>query len=353
MAIYHLTLKAGSRSSGKSAGAKCNYINKQGRYAKNNSEVTLSCSENLPAWAKSSHDFWTAADNFERKNACIFKEIEFSLPAELSEHQQQKLALSFAKDILKKQPFSLAIHDKKDGNPHCHLMFSERANDGIERTKEQFFKRANNKKPELGGAKKNRALNSKNWLKQIRPRWQEMANSALKRAGHNETIDHRSLEDQGVNRAPQIHIGVRSWAMRESAVIPRRVEFNNSIKMLNSASVKVAQDIKVEQQNTKNEHENTGWNTVISTVNKKKSVPKSRPDNVTSALTKKNKAPSWINPKAFETKKSSEIENKPAGPAAEYMQDIEAKHTPTKGDASLQPKRPKKRPSNDDFDRDR
>ena len=38
--------------------------------------------------------------------------------------------------------------------PHCHLMFSERLLDGIERDPDQFFKRFNSKDPSKGGAKK-------------------------------------------------------------------------------------------------------------------------------------------------------------------------------------------------------
>ena len=43
-----------------------------------------------------------------------------------------------------------------DGNdqPHVHLMFNERLQDGIERDPEQYFKRYNSKNPERGGAKK-------------------------------------------------------------------------------------------------------------------------------------------------------------------------------------------------------
>ena len=43
-----------------------------------------------------------------------------------------------------------------DGNdqPHVHLMFNERLQDGIERDPEQYFKRYNSKNPERGGLKK-------------------------------------------------------------------------------------------------------------------------------------------------------------------------------------------------------
>ena len=48
-------------------------------------------------------------------------------------------------------------------NPHCHLVISERSNDGLERTAETWFKRYNGKAPERGGARKC-STSSKEWL---------------------------------------------------------------------------------------------------------------------------------------------------------------------------------------------
>ena len=58
----------------------------------------------------------------------------------------------------RKYAYAFAIHNPRamDGKeqPHCHLMFSERLLDGIERDPDQFFKRFNSKDPSKGGAKK-------------------------------------------------------------------------------------------------------------------------------------------------------------------------------------------------------
>ncbi|MDE7981757.1 hypothetical protein PZE18_27145, partial [Escherichia coli] len=49
----------------------------------------------------------------------------------------------------------------------CHLMISERINDGIERPAAQWFKRYNGKTPEKGGAQKTEALKPKAWLERF------------------------------------------------------------------------------------------------------------------------------------------------------------------------------------------
>ena len=68
-------------------------------------------------------------------------------------------------------------------NPHAHLMISERANDGIERSREQWFRRYNAKAPEKGGAKKSRTMMSREWVKDTREAWERAGNEALERAG--------------------------------------------------------------------------------------------------------------------------------------------------------------------------
>jgi len=92
-------------------------------------------------------------------------------------------------------PYTLAIHRGGGENPYCHLVISERSNDGVERTAETWFKRYNGKAPERGGTRKV-STSSKEWLESTREAWAEHANRALARAGSRERVDHRSLSDR-------------------------------------------------------------------------------------------------------------------------------------------------------------
>ena len=117
-------------------------------------------------------------------------------------------------------------------------MFSERPNDGIERGKEQWFKRYNAKAPEKGGTQKSRAAMPQAWLEDTRKAWAREANAALERAGRGERIDHRSLAERRdvaersgdlqqaaeLSREPNVHLGPERYrAMRggESATVQR------------------------------------------------------------------------------------------------------------------------------------
>jgi hypothetical protein len=91
-------------------------------------------------------------------------------------------------------------------------MFSERINDGINRDPEHYFKRANNKNPENGGAKKARfgetPTERKAYLVEQRQRWAELQNRHLERHQHKARVDPRSLKAQGIERLPEKHLGV-------------------------------------------------------------------------------------------------------------------------------------------------
>lgn len=210
MAIYHLTVKTGSRQGGQSAAAKVDYIEREGKYRRDPTEVLHSESGNMPAFAQQDHrSYWQAADLYERANGRLFKEVEFALPVELSLDQQRQLAHDFAQHLTGEHrlPYTLAIHRGDGTNPHCHLVISERQTDEHQRTAARHFARYNAKQPDQGGARKTDALKPKEWLAQVRADWAERANAALERAGHSQRIDHRSLEAQGIDRLPTRHLG--------------------------------------------------------------------------------------------------------------------------------------------------
>ena len=213
--------------------------------------------ENKPAavaeWAQDDpHAYWQAADAHERANGRLYSEVQFALPRELDASGRRELAGAFAERVCagERLPYTLALHrGGVDGeNPHAHLMFSERGNDGIARTAEQWFKRYNAKEPEQGGARKSRAAKAGDWLATTRQTWEQTANRALGQAGREARIDHRSLADQRdaaardgdldraaeLSREPNVHLGPSRHragggaAAREKRRKARRVEQANA-----------------------------------------------------------------------------------------------------------------------------
>lgn len=244
MAIYHLHVKNGSRAGGQSAHAHAQYVSRDGKYSRERDALVYAESGHMPAWtAEHELDYWDAADLYERANGQLYKEVEFALPVELSAEAQRELALDFAHQLTDAEqlPYTLAIHAGRGTNPHCHLMMSERANDGLAREPAQWFKRANRAEPELGGALKTRTLQTKDWLVATREAWAEQANQALERAGELERIDHRSLAAQGIDREPGVHLGPNIHAMELRGLQTERAGVALGVDLLTGQIINLAQ----------------------------------------------------------------------------------------------------------------
>jgi Ti-type conjugative transfer relaxase TraA len=213
MAIYHLSVKNGSPGMGR---AHADYIEREGKY-QDKEDLQHSESGNMPKWAQhDSMEFWKAADLYERANGRPFKEIEIALPRELDSEQRVELVREFVKNTLgERHAYTWAIHNPEasDGleQPHAHIMFTERVNDGIDRDPEHFFKRWNASEPEKGGAGKDRYLSSKAFVRDVRQEWAMTANQFLEREGIEVRIDHRSYIDQGIELEPQIKRGISTY----------------------------------------------------------------------------------------------------------------------------------------------
>lgn len=210
------------------------YITGGGKYAEKNTEIVFVQSKNMPSWVQEPSEFWQASDEFERKNGSVYREHLLSLPRELTRNQNIQLINDWIEQHIKHQPLTLAYHETiaRDGNiqPHCHLMFCERIDDGIERTKEQFFKRYNSKNPAKGGAKKSNTGKShaerNEDLMNLRQDWGEHLKSHLRQNGFEqsaEKVDMRNYVGRGADAPePQKPIWIIN-AEREKAQAERAI----------------------------------------------------------------------------------------------------------------------------------
>jgi len=216
MASYHLSVKVGAKGK---ASAHAEYIEREGEYKLKNKEKLEAVEHgNMPEWAQDNPNlFWQCADEFERKNGSTYREIEIALPRELTPQQRKELVQTFVEQELGEQhAYTWAIHTPKASieggeQPHAHIMYSERLQDGIERSPDQFFKRYNSKNPERGGCQKSNTAKTaeqrKTELVELRERFADLQNAYLEEYGHADRVDHRSLADQCIERIPEKHLG--------------------------------------------------------------------------------------------------------------------------------------------------
>jgi hypothetical protein len=210
VAIYHLNAKVISRGKGQSAIAASAYrsgdrlrdekTGEQKFYPSREERIQFTdimAPKDTPEWAHDRNRLWNEAEKAEkRKDAQLAREIEISLPHELTGPQREWLVKDFAREAFVRKGYAvdIAIHapDKEsdDRNYHAHLMITMRTLG-----------------PNGFAAKKDRDLNSKDQLKAWREQWANLANRHLERHGHKERIDHRSLKEQGVDREATMHVG--------------------------------------------------------------------------------------------------------------------------------------------------
>ena len=246
--FYHVSFRSGSRASGSCAVSAHDYITREGEYGperdresggpdderatRDRDPALYTESAHLPAWAEGdARAFWDAADLYERANGRLYISADFALPADFDEGEWVELARAFVKDLTAQEhlPYTLAIHGglDQDGhahNPHAHVMISERQNDGIARSREQWFRRADPTDPARGGAPKSRTFHGRAWVEEAREGWARRLNEAFERKGLAERVDHRSYERQGVDREPGLHLGPSAAHRTERGETVERLE---------------------------------------------------------------------------------------------------------------------------------
>ncbi|MDR6585669.1 MobA/MobL family protein [Herbaspirillum frisingense] len=215
MASYHLSLKSGKRGT---AANHSHYIGREGKYRPSDmpSDLKMTGFGNLPFWADHPAALWKAADAHERKNAASYRELVVALPIELTLQQQRQLVEDFIDIVLKKRPYQYAIHCPQASladipQPHAHIMFCDRIDDGLPRMAASYFRRYNAATPALGGAKKENGGKTpqevREFMQELRKTWANMQNHALQAQGHLSRVDHRSHAERGICTQPETHLG--------------------------------------------------------------------------------------------------------------------------------------------------
>lgn len=275
MAIYSLNMTSRTCGSGQSAIARAAYVSASKLKSERTGEsfdhrrkadvkhTEMNFPEGTPVISR--EDFWNAVEaDITTKGCCYGKTGYIALPREWSDEQRIKFARLFLNEMFvsKGHVVDWAYHDKGD-NPHIDYFVSQKrygidgkfiapkmkevfANDRDrdgkpifneekpaydpkrkeetnqyrlpqidKKTGEQKVRVRKGKGTELLWEKvkiEDESLNSKDFLLQFRQSWQDFANERLDPEHH---IDCRTLEEQEIDRVPQIHVGPAGYAMHQ------------------------------------------------------------------------------------------------------------------------------------------
>jgi hypothetical protein len=209
--------RAGERIVDERTGQVYDYTRRRGEI-----ETEILAPEGAPAWAQDRSRLWNEVERAERRgDAQVAREMVVAFPKELNPDQQWELIRAYVREefVAKGMVADVAIH-RNPGNPHAHIMLTMREMG-----------------PEGFSAKKNREWNKPELLERWREEWAVQSNRALERAGREERIDHRSLQEQGVERQPQVHLGPHASALERQGVATEKGDHNRLVAEHNAVVV--------------------------------------------------------------------------------------------------------------------
>lgn len=259
MAIYHCSIKVGSRAKGQSAIAAAAYRSGEKLtdhetgfvfdYTKKGGVVysEIALCENAPAEYADRQTLWSAVHQIEKaKDARLWREIEVALPKEFSRSDQIETVRDFVKRLTAQGMCAdWSLHDKGDGNPHAHIMLTTRSikPDGtwapksrkvydLDENGEKIFQ-----KIDKTGRKQYKCHKEdyNNWnaserVEEWRAAWAECCNARLTEQNQ---IDHRSYARQGIDQQPTIHEGYTARKIAAAGHESDRVRTNAEIRERN------------------------------------------------------------------------------------------------------------------------
>lgn len=283
MAIYHCSVKIIGRSKGKSVIAAAAYRAGEKLYDRETGLIhdftrkggvvhrEILLPDHAPEEYLDRQTLWESVTKVEKKsNAQFAREVEVALPVEFSRELQLAVIREYVQTNFVSEGMcaDIAIHDKKNGNPHAHILLTTRpmkadGSWGAKEKKEYARDEDGNRIPLIDkktGKQKLGKRNEKLWkritvqandwndrgnVEKWRKSWADICNRYL---FVEQQIDHRSYERRGLPLEPTIHEGFRARQMEQRGEVSDRCEYNRIIKQLNSVTREWFQTMKALHQ---------------------------------------------------------------------------------------------------------
>ena len=150
----------------------------------------------------------------------------------------------------------VAVHfDNKDPpNPHAHILCTMRSMDEHgqwnEKTKTTYALDENGDRIMGKNGKWKRIRvdtvdwNDRKYCEIWRHEWEVQQNAALEQAGRPERVDMRSFKRQGLEIAPQVHLGPAAFALEKKGIRTELGDHNRAVKIINSMFKAVRRKLK-------------------------------------------------------------------------------------------------------------
>ena len=189
---------------------------------------------------------WNAVEKIEKsKNSQLAREIEVALPVELDREKQIQLVREYVQEnfVSVGMCADIAVHDKKTGNPHAHIMLTmrplEQSGEWGAKSKKEYILDKNGQRIKLkNGSFKTRKVDLTDWndkgkAEVWRQAWADVTNKYLAEQNIPQRVDHRSYKRQGIEQIPTVHMGVAATQMERKGIVTEKGEKNRLIREQN------------------------------------------------------------------------------------------------------------------------
>lgn len=214
---------------------------------------------NAPRSYADRQTLWNAVDASEpRDNAQTARRFIITLPKELSIEENIRLIRNYCQTqfVDKGMIADIAVHfDNKDPpNPHAHILCTMRSMDEHgqwnEKTKTTYALDENGNRIMGRNGKWKRIRvdtvdwNDRKYCEIWRHEWEAQQNAALEQAGRPERVDMRSFKRQGLEIAPQVHLGPAAFALEKKGIRTELGDHNKAVNIINSMFKAVHRKLK-------------------------------------------------------------------------------------------------------------
>ena len=189
-------------------------------------ETFILVPNNAPEWARDRERLWNEVESVENKaNSRYAKEFNVALPIELSDDEQRELLTKYVQENFVESGMvaDVAIHRDHKGNPHAHVMLTNRPfnPDGTwgVKSKKEYILDENGNKMYTGTSRypKSRKVLTTDWdkkekINEWRANWAKSVNRVLEEKNLPDRISEKTLEEQGIKEEPTKHEGRSRYA---------------------------------------------------------------------------------------------------------------------------------------------
>lgn len=186
-------------------------------------------------------ELWNKAENAEkRKDARVGREYIIAIPHELMQKGKRKQGLEcvmeYCDKIAKRYGVAIefAIHDQDDNNKnfHAHILTTTRKasfkNGELVLTEKSDLELSDKKLRQLG------KKTGKEQITSLRKLNADVSNKHLAKNGFDERVDHRTLDAQGIDRLPKLHLTRAEMELEKRGKKTKKGDYNRLIAEQNA-----------------------------------------------------------------------------------------------------------------------